>query len=65
MKAFSVRHAESQHIKVEDIMSNLGCDKSSVVRAAIWLGLQAICEDINSDREKAIEKVAISNLKAR
>jgi len=65
MKAFSVRHAESQHIKVEDIMSNLGCDKSSVVRAAMWLGLQAICEDINLDREKAIEKVAISNLKAR
>jgi hypothetical protein len=65
MKAFSVRHAESQHLKVNDIMHELGCDKSTVVRAALWYGLNEICKEINSDKDKAIEKVAIANLKAR
>ena len=65
MRAFSVRHADSQHLKVDDLMSSLGCDKSTVVRAALWYGLNEICKDINADREKTIEKVAIANLKAR
>ena len=65
MKSFSVRHADSQHIKVDDLMANLGCDKSTIVRAAMWYGLNEICKEINEDRDKAIEKVAIANLKAR
>ena len=65
MKAFSVRHADSQHLKVDDLMSTLGCDKSTVVRAALWHGLNEICKEINEDKERAIEKVAIANLKAR
>lgn len=65
MKAFSVRHADSQHLKVDDLMAALGCDKSTIVRAALWHGLNEICNQINEDRDKAIEKVAIANLKAR
>lgn len=65
MKAFSVRHADSQHLKVDDLMAALGCDKSTIVRAALWHGLNEICKEINEDRDKAIEKVAIANLKAR
>jgi hypothetical protein len=65
MKTFPVRHAKSQHIKVEDIMSDVGCDKSTVVRAAMWYGLQEICKSIQKDKDKAIEKLAIANLKAR
>lgn len=65
MKPFSVRHAESQHLKVDDLMDSLGCDKSTIVRAAMWYGLQEIAKSIQDDRERAIEKVAIANLKAR
>lgn len=65
MQIFPVRHSKSQHLKAEDIMESLGLDKSTVVRAAMYIGLQEICKDINENREKAIEKVAIANLKAR
>lgn len=46
-------------------MNTLGCDKSTVVRAAIWYGLNELCKEINTNKDKAIEKVAIANLKAR
>lgn len=65
MKAFSVRHAESQHLKVEDLMEVIGSDKSTIVRAAMWFGLQEISKQVHEDRDKAVEKVAIANLKAR
>ncbi len=65
MRAFSVRHADSQHLKVDDLMAALGCDKSTVVRAALWHGLNELCKEIGDDKENAIEKVAIANLKAR
>jgi hypothetical protein len=65
MKPFPVRHAENQHLKVDEIMKALGCDKSTVVRAAMWYGLQEIHKSVKSDKEKAIEQLAIANLKAR
>ena len=65
MKIFPVRHAENQHLKVDEIMKVLGCDKSTIVRAAMWYGIQEISKSVKLDKEKAIEKVAIANLKAR
>lgn len=65
MKPFSVRHSEAQHLKVEDLMKALGQGKTEVVRAALYIGLQSICEGIQDDKEAAFNKVAIAAMKAK
>lgn len=65
MKKIEVLYSDSQQLKLLDLMSSLGCNKTDMARAAMMLGLNQIQELTYKNKESAQELVAITAYKAK
>ena len=65
MKILPVKFSDTQVLKIEDIVSIVGIDKSKVARAALRLGLMQIATLTAKDVDKGIDLVLVNDARSK
>lgn len=65
MKKIEVLYSDSQQLKLLDLMDAIGCNKTDLARAAMYLGMNQIQELAARNNVSAQELVAFTAFKAK